>query len=596
MRAVFASVGWAVNRMESDYGVDFDIQMFESGKTTGEWFKVQLKSSENTQFSANGDFISETLPIDHAVHYSTQIRDPIFLIHADVKSKRTFWFAPQLAETLTAQDPRESVTVRIEMRNELPATLAGMVASLRQIQLKLGARAVSESGISDFAKTVEDRDQEALIKNSQNKTDVLRLNRIHALATEGKLKEAKEGAGRILESSDSSIERKYSGLLEEERIEYLDARKMNAPQSATPAIRVAIARKLRCLTRKGPPALKFSALLLLKGAELDVLTFRDLGLSMNVRGHVLAGDPLIAMPLAVEQLKNSHRIIKKYNQCVRLARYASNSRYRWALPHALLRVVESVGWFILRLKMEGQLDAAREYKASALRICHMAVWIAEQNEDDLSLDQATTTVMLLVGKWDDEGERKEAVQLAREIIAKIKDAQQRRAAEKALDRSIRRISGEKIEGDPEHDVLRQIVENRASTIGIDMTNLDAPAVQAVRLGIKDASPERAIRHCQHAFTSISGNVSSSVNVIAGLLQLPSMRAKIIHCDLHDYVVESRTLDTGLASFKSEYCDNCNDVSPRPPDWKYSEEWQQEENRRHRGFMAKFYQRRDGAQE
>jgi hypothetical protein len=326
MRAVFASEGWAVNRMESDYGVDFDIQMFEGEKTTGEWFKVQLKSSENTQFSANGDFISETLTIDHAVHYSTQIRDPIFLIHADVMSKRTFWFAPHLAETLTAQDPRESVTVRIETRNELPATLAGMVASLRQIRLKLGARTVSESGISDFAKTVRDRDQEALIKNFQNKTDVLRLNRLHAQATAGRLEDAKEWVKNILESCDSSIESKYSALLEEERIEYLDARRRNAPQSATPAIRVTIARKLRGLTRKGPPALKFSALLLLKGAELDVLTFRDLGPSMNVRGHVLAEDAFIPMPLAVEQPKNAHCIIKKYNQCLRLARYASNSR------------------------------------------------------------------------------------------------------------------------------------------------------------------------------------------------------------------------------------------------------------------------------
>jgi hypothetical protein len=77
---------------------------------------------------------------------------------------------------------------------------------------------------------------------------------------------------------------------------------------------------------------------------------------------------------------------------------------------------------------------------------------------------------------------------------------------------------------------------------------------------------------------------------------PSMRAKIIHCDLHDYAVESRTLDSGLASFKSEYCDNCKDISARLPDWKYSEEWQQEENQRHREFLATFYQRRERTRE
>jgi len=48
MRSIFESVGWAVNEIEDDYGIDFDVQLFEDGKATGEWFKVQLKSSGNT--------------------------------------------------------------------------------------------------------------------------------------------------------------------------------------------------------------------------------------------------------------------------------------------------------------------------------------------------------------------------------------------------------------------------------------------------------------------------------------------------------------------------------------------------------------------
>lgn len=52
LREIFHSEGWVVNKIASDYGIDFDIQIFEEGKATGEWFKVQLKSSENTQYSA----------------------------------------------------------------------------------------------------------------------------------------------------------------------------------------------------------------------------------------------------------------------------------------------------------------------------------------------------------------------------------------------------------------------------------------------------------------------------------------------------------------------------------------------------------------
>jgi hypothetical protein len=252
-----------------------------------------------------------------------------------------------------------------------------------------------------------------------------------------------------------------------------------------------------------------------------------------------------------------------------------------------------VGWFILRLKMEGQAETAKQYKASAIRLCHIAVWIAEQNEDDQSLDQATTTVMMLTGKRDDEMERQEAVKLAGEILAKIRDPRQMQVTGDSLSRSVRRISGERIEGDPEHDLLRQIVENRASALGVDMTDPEHPAVRAVQLGIKDASPERAIRHCRHAFMSISGRVPDAVNALAELLQMPSMRAKIIHCDLHGHAVESPTLDAALASFRAEFCDKCKDASPRPPDWKYSDEWLQQENDRHREFMTNFYLKHGG---
>ncbi len=44
-------------------------------------------------------------------------------------------------------------------------------------------------------------------------------------------------------------------------------------------------------------------------------------------------------------------------------------------------------------------------------------------------------------------------------------------------------------------------------------------------------------------------------------------------------------------FKKRHCDTCKDNKPRPSDWKYSDEWQEQENKRHFVFMAKFHQKR-----
>lgn len=593
MRSIFETVGWTVNEIENDYGIDFDVQVFEDSKATGEWFKVQLKSSESTDYSGEGDFISEPLSRQHAAHFSTEMREPVFVIHADVTAGRTFWYAPQLDARVTANDSRRTVTVRIPTRNELPGTLPDMVSALQRIRIKLGAKTVAESAISDFARSVGDR-PEQLIAGIQDKADILRLVEIRELTEKGNFTEAGTKTENLSDNEQSSVELRVSAVLEKERIDFLVARKVNAPQSTTSAIHLSTGKRLQQLTKKGPTALKFFSLIVLKAAELDVLTFQDFGLYMNLKSHVHRGDPATALALAVESLRSTSRIVQKYNQCVRLVRYASNSPHRWALPTALTRTVESIVTFIGRLRDGGQIESAKQYTASAFQICQLAAWIAEHNRDEVSLSHVTTTVMLLAYKNQGEDEVNKAVNFARETLAKIKDPEQFKVTSEALDRSVKRMAGERVEGDPVNDVVTQIFENRAFGLGIDMTQTANPVVRAIRLGIGDYSMQRAIKHCEHAFVTISGRgIPPDISTVADVLQLPTMRGKIMHCTLHNYHVEGRTLDAVCDQFKKQYCEGCKDISPRSADWEYSDDWLEKENDQHKEFMAKFYRKRYG---
>jgi hypothetical protein len=264
------------------------------------------------------------------------------------------------------------------------------------------------------------------------------------------------------------------------------------------------------------------------------------------------------------------------------------------VTRALLRVVQSTAVFIMRLRIEGQHDAANQYRESAMQFCRMAVWIAERNRDDQSLSLAVTASLLLAAKPEEQAAREGILAFARETLSQIKDPEQAEATLAALKRGIKRMSGERVEGDAEPDLERQIIENLAAGLGIDMTDSENPAVKLIRLGIKDANPERAIKHCIHAFVSISGRVPLSTHFLSELVQLPSINAKILHCDLHDYAVEARTLDIAARFFKEKYCDACKDISPRPAGWTHSDDWQEEENTRHEKFMGAFYERRYGA--
>jgi hypothetical protein len=125
-----------------------------------------------------------------------------------------------------------------------------------------------------------------------------------------------------------------------------------------------------------------------------------------------------------------------------------------------------------------------------------------------------------------------------------------------------------------------------------MTNQLNPVVRAVRLGIADYSAERAIKHCEHAFVSISGKgIPGYVALASEMLQLPSMRGKIMHCTLHNYSGEGRTLDSVCTDFKARFCAQCKDLTARSSEWKYTDEWLDQENQRRAEFMSRFYEKR-----
>lgn len=72
--------------------------------------------------------------------------------------------------------------------------------------------------------------------------------------------------------------------------------------------------------------------------------------------------------------------------------------------------------------------------------------------------------------------------------------------------------------------------------------------------------------------------------------MPTAGTKILHCDLHEHAIEGLSLDSAYAQFKKDFCDSCSDCSPRPSNWRHSDEWQQEENQKHIDHMKRFVRR------
>ena len=155
LREQLEAFGWVVNEITEDYGIDFNVQVFEGTSPTGAWFHVQLKSSESPDYSADGSFISQVLSTAHARHYMNELQGPILLVVADVAAKSLFWCAPQLlrsqADAVAVSD-NQSITVRVPTSQMLPATAPALLSSLDTLYMLLATRQLVSGSMADFAK------------------------------------------------------------------------------------------------------------------------------------------------------------------------------------------------------------------------------------------------------------------------------------------------------------------------------------------------------------------------------------------------------------------------------------------------------------
>jgi hypothetical protein len=203
---------WVVNDVQEDYGIDSKVQVFNNKSPSGASFHVQLSASSG--YSADRSFISLELSIDHVRHYAIEMREPVFLVHADVTSKRIFWYAPQLDRGLIevlGKTGAKSVTVRVPTGQDLPATAPALLQSLEVIYLVLASREVTSASNKFFAESIKHLpNQEALHRAFQEKSDTLKLRKIVELYKQRQLDEARRRTDVLLPDPDSTLEIKFS--------------------------------------------------------------------------------------------------------------------------------------------------------------------------------------------------------------------------------------------------------------------------------------------------------------------------------------------------------------------------------------------------
>ena len=585
VRTVLEPLGWVVNEVQEDYGIDYNVQLFEERSPTGAWFHVQLKSSASTEYSGDGSFISQEISSSHARHYAQELRDPILILLADVTKQMLYWYAPQLDRELAIKvrnAAAKSATVRIPTSQGLPGSAPQLLTVLDRAYLALSNRELTSSTRNLFAESLQHiPDQQSSYRAFQEKLDTVRLYRIRDLFREGKLGEARPRADALLADPDSGVETKFWARVQLQSIDFSETMHAGKPQSELPKVLLRHARALQDLTASGPNYLKFYSLITRHAAELGVLTHDVIGVFMGLHQHLRAdGDPLLALHLYIRRLALTKQIISKYNRCVRLARYASTYRDRWMLGRALTNIVNAILPYLTTLHFEGNKEAQERFEASALQLCKVAQWIAEETGDD---EAKILAVMSALGVARSEASA--AYQWAEQVVQGLAHVTLREEALDRMERVAKRWRGERVERDYQGEPVWQIIQNISSSLGIDLSAEGDPLVQSLRIAAKDNNPERVLSTCGHVMVSV-GAVGPNAQLVWRLFNLGTAASKVVHCTLHDYHREARELDDAFSEFKREYCDSCPDKEPRPDGWRYTDDVRQELESRHRKFILR----------
>lgn len=572
LREALESLGWVLTGFEEDYGIDYDVQIFVKGSPGGLWFKVQLKSSASSNYSADKTFVSLQLELDHAKHYALEMRDPVFLIHADTQARKVFWSAPQLdnelLRKLKGRESSSTVTVRIPTSKLLPDTADQLLETVEKLYVVLGHRTLIDSSISSFADSLSYHlGEEKLRQEFQQKGDFLKLRKIHELLEKREYSEARPRAEVIVADPDSSIENRFWAQESIGAINWSEAVTSGRSQAELPLIKLENAKALQALSKQGPPQLRLFALIERKAAELDHLAVENWGLTILLRQHrTAAGNPFMELHAYAALALNTRQVIAKYNQCLRLAKFASRSQERWFLARALAKIPQAAASFIARI---GRMEAIEmgetcvEFQTSILQICKLIAWIGEESGDEEAI-----ALGLLVALLPVQSTKTDAYKWAIGTLDRINDPTVKSGATKLAERTMMRWKGEHPEGDYNPDPYWQILENAAASLGIDISDKSSPLFQGLRVAARDNSQERVLRTCEHLVTSLGAAGPTAVE-IATVFGTQMAGSKILHCALHDYHHEARDFDSGLAEFRSKYCDSCPDRSPRPPEWQFA---------------------------
>lgn len=591
-------VDWVRREHHPDYGIDYEIEVFYNEKPTGIWFEVQLKGTE--KYRETKDCLLMAFETDKIQYYLANVPLPVFLVVVHTQNEEIHWLFLQkyVNEVLKEENPdwnqQKTVTIKIPKRNRLddnaeeveseakkgmvythilqfgaphwsvPFTVSGAIDDLRKFEA-ISRKHFLEQNEMDLQLAMryyETKDRE---KSHQLIADVYER-------TKGKSDHVEEHLRSV-----AGLLSFYSVINEQENFE--------------------VFKLSDCGRELAEKVENKRFIYFFRGSMLEAVFYRldkriqNNRLLQKVLGEqrtVLSTEPLLRL-FELEEYRNLMQVSVEYSRNIRDAFHdeeyivsldllirligISIFRYGYLVIERTKRELKPLlknTWVLVDNSLK-LAEALSRYDMKCEILKHKATLLHHENRDEYK------NVLKSLKDLASEHKLNYYVELADNLLRGFEEFGRFPEGPDDLPEPppIEEIPDKKID-----EIHRKLAE----AAGIDLEKDEDEIANIVRIGLKDRNPERVLKNCSHLEIAVG-----SYGIPGEMLGLPTAGSKFLFCK-YGGAIRGLSLDSLYEGFKREYCMNCKHHDPMPKNWKWSLEWQKEEQKNRSPEFERFIDR------
>ena len=584
---------WVVRNQTHDYGVDREVEIFSQNAnseavSTGYIFKAQVKGTEDAKASKKGDLIKFQLKVDRTSYLCNEVDVPVFFILADVKSNKTWWYPIQLDKDLKQRilaankKEQKTITLNIPTQNILPDTLKSLVATLDDIKMSHACDSFVELPQRNFDNLSLSLDEIAELEKKF--TDKVFITKITKLWQNRNYEGLEKASRDALSNMSSSTATKVSATLCIEKSYENKMKGSPTLQAQLDKLYFRTAVAIKDITKDENKSWRLCSAIVWRAALLRIASSDDFALYINnkIREGEKSADSadgfsyICNVTLLFARQQALKKVLRLYNQCLRLIALALNLEEYWMIPQVTLRVAQALPPVFIHLweeQLEETATLLRDHFNNVLRKTVTISFALGRFDDAAQL----VYVAFTLNSQKNKEQYQETYDWATNTLNRIPDESRRKVWLDCLDDMCQTFNPEKNkieyeESDTPTEEEYQMYVQMAQAMGINLGDPNDEIAQIVNIGLRDFNPERVLKNCKNLFVYIG-----HYGIPAEMLKLYTAGSKYLRCLKKDVVVGGQSLDVIYNCMKQEHCTSCEYVEPWPNDWKWTRSWQKTES-------------------